>query len=117
MVNDDFAYIATPFRFAPLLYTIYSILILHYTYKLFLTLDSFNKDSDPTNSSVFQKFSISGREKEIVLLVIKGYSNKKISEALFISLSTVKSHIYKIYKKMGVKTRFELMQILNQSKV
>jgi DNA-binding CsgD family transcriptional regulator len=112
IINDDFAYIETPFRFAPLIYTLFSILIFHHIYSLYLTVDSFKEYSDPSDSSVFQKYSISGREKEIVLLVLKGYSNKKISEELFISLSTVKSHMYKIFKKMGVKTRFELMQTL-----
>jgi len=112
IINDDFVYIVTPFRFAPLIYSMFSILIFHHVYMLYRTVDSYKDYSDPPDRRVFHKYSISGREQEIVLLVLKGYSNKKISEELFISLSTVKSHIYKIYKKMGVKTRFELMQIM-----
>lgn len=112
IINDDFAYMVTPIRFAPLIYTLFSILIFHHIYRFYLTTGYFKEHNDPADSSVFQKYSISGREKEIVLLVLKGYSNKQISEKLFISLSTVKSHIYRIFKKMGVKTRFELMQVL-----
>ena len=32
IINDDFAYIVTPFRFAPLFYTLFSILIFHHIY-------------------------------------------------------------------------------------
>jgi len=43
----------------------------------------------------------SGREKEIIELLFKGYSNKQIGKALFISARTVKNHIYSIYRKTG----------------
>lgn len=40
----------------------------------------------------------------------KGYSNTAIGENMNIRLSTVKSHIYNIYKKLGVKTRIQAVQ-------
>lgn len=60
----------------------------------------------------FDKNSLSSREQEIARLILKGKSNRDIENALFISLSTVKSHVYKIYRKMGVKTRMELIHLL-----
>jgi DNA-binding NarL/FixJ family response regulator len=45
------------------------------------------------------------REDEINELISRGYSNKEIADRLFISVSTVKSHIYKIFRKTSIKNR------------
>ncbi len=52
---------------------------------------------------------ITKREKEILLLVLEGKSNKEIEKEFFVSYKTVKSHLYNIYQKMGVKNRLQLM--------
>ena len=49
------------------------------------------------------------REHEILLLLAKGHDTDFIQEKLFISRSTVKSHTYNIYKKIGVHTKKELL--------
>ncbi len=59
-------------------------------------------------TSFFEKYGISQREGEIVRLILKGHSNREIEEELYISLETVKKHIYNIYKKTGVKNRIRL---------
>lgn len=48
---------------------------------------------------------LSQREKEILLMLAAGASNQDIADKLFLSLSTIKSHIYNIYKKIGVPNR------------
>lgn len=48
------------------------------------------------------------REREIVKLVSKGYSNKKIAVTLSISEKTVKTHMNNIFKKLNVTNRFQL---------
>jgi DNA-binding CsgD family transcriptional regulator len=58
------------------------------------------------------KFSISGREKEIIELICKGKSNQDISDCLFISLQTVKDHIHRIYLKTYVKNRVQLANLI-----
>ena len=55
---------------------------------------------------------ISRRELEIMDLIIKGYSNRRIAETLFISVSTVKSHTGSIYRKLGINSRMELAAML-----
>jgi DNA-binding CsgD family transcriptional regulator len=62
--------------------------------------------------SFFEKYGISKREGEIIDLIIKGHSNREIEDKLFISLETVKKHIYNIYKKTGVKNRLQLNYLI-----
>lgn len=51
---------------------------------------------------------LSQRELEVFRLLLGNKTNRQISEELFIELSTLKSHINSIYKKLGVKRRVEL---------
>lgn len=48
---------------------------------------------------------LSAREFEVLKLISQGASNEEISKALFISISTVKSHILNIFGKLEVKSR------------
>ncbi len=56
------------------------------------------------------KTPLSPREKEIMQLLVKGYSNKEIAESLVISVSTVYTHRSKMMEKLGLTTRHELIQ-------
>ena len=47
------------------------------------------------------------REKETLSLLSDGKSNKEISDALCVSIETIKSHLKTIYRKLGVKSRTE----------
>lgn len=47
------------------------------------------------------------REKEILDKIATGNSNKDIATALYISLHTVKTHIYNIFKKLNVSSRVQ----------
>lgn len=47
------------------------------------------------------------REKQILKLIKDGATNADISEALSVSEHTVKSHLYNVYKKIGVRNRLE----------
>ncbi len=63
------------------------------------------------NVDVFCKnYGISRREKEIVQLVLDGFSNQKIADRLFISPRTVDTHLSNIYRKCGVEGRFGLIK-------
>lgn len=56
----------------------------------------------------FKNYGLTEREEEIALLLTKGNTYRSISEQLYISLPTVKTHASNIYKKCAVKTRHEL---------
>lgn len=53
---------------------------------------------------------ISEREFEILKLISEGHTNQEIAEQLFISLSTVKSHLQNTYQKLEVKNRTQAIQ-------
>lgn len=55
------------------------------------------------------KVKLTDREREIISLIVKGYSNREISDELCITLSTVKFHVKNILKKFGVSSRSELL--------
>jgi DNA-binding NarL/FixJ family response regulator len=50
---------------------------------------------------------LSVREQEVVKLIAAGASNEDIAARLFISGHTVKSHLYRIYKKIEVPNRLQ----------
>ena len=52
---------------------------------------------------------LSNRELEILQLLAKGFTNKEISEQIFLSVKTVEAHRSKIYQKLGLRTRADLV--------
>ena len=52
---------------------------------------------------------ISRREQEIVQLLCKGYTNKQIARQLFISETTVKTHISNILAKLNLHDRMQIV--------
>ncbi|MDC3413578.1 response regulator transcription factor [Aquibacillus sp. 3ASR75-11] len=49
------------------------------------------------------------REKEVLMCLVEGLSNKEIAERLFISDKTVKIHVSKVFKKLNVKSRSQVV--------
>lgn len=52
---------------------------------------------------------LSNRESEILDLLALGHSNKEIAEKLFISVHTVRNHLFNIYEKLHVHSRTEAL--------
>lgn len=74
----------------------------------------YKKNLEPTQQTDFQNL-LSAREIEVLDLINSGLSNKDIAEKLFISLSTVKTHINNIYKILEVKNRREAIEKTNSN--
>lgn len=56
--------------------------------------------------------TLSRKEQEVLALILAQKNNQQICDELFISLSTLKSHINHIYKKLEVSTRKEILSIM-----
>jgi two-component system nitrate/nitrite response regulator NarL len=60
---------------------------------------------------------LSKREREVAQLVAAGLSNRSVSEKLGLSGHTVKNYLFRIFEKLGISTRIELViYILNETK-
>jgi len=61
------------------------------------------------------KMVLTPREKEILSILTTGCTNKEIAKALFISETTVKSHLNSIFRKLNVTRRLQaILQAINR---
>lgn len=61
------------------------------------------------NMKIADNKLLTKREKEIVLLFLKGKTKQEIADALYLSVSTVKTNIENIYHKFNVHNKAELV--------
>jgi DNA-binding NarL/FixJ family response regulator len=64
------------------------------------------------NRQVVERPVLSAREKQILGLVVMGYMNGQIAEQLFLAESTVKSHLSSAFAKLGVRSRYEAVDLI-----
>lgn len=62
------------------------------------------------DASLVSQLELSKRELEILSLLAEGHSNQEIAAKLFVSLSTVKSHIQNLFVKLDVKRRTQAVE-------
>lgn len=62
-------------------------------------------DAFTINEPALEKLNLTTREYEVLQLLTQGHSNAEIAEHLFLSLSTVKTHVSNLLLKMEVKNR------------
>jgi DNA-binding NarL/FixJ family response regulator len=66
----------------------------------------------PASLPARDSIELTKREREIIAGLAAGDSNCQIARALWVSEQTVKYHLTKIYRKLGVKSRTEAMVII-----
>ncbi len=59
------------------------------------------------NNPQSEDYNLSDREKQVLQLLVDGYSYKMIAAEMFIAIDTVRSHIKKIYEKLHVNSKSE----------
>lgn len=62
------------------------------------------------NQKALEYLGISERELEVLTLVAAGLSNKQISDKLFVSVNTTKTHLSHLYEKLEVKRRTQAVE-------
>lgn len=74
-------------------------------------------DSNDNNLAIDKfcnKYMLTERERELLKLILQNKSNQDISDELFISIGTVKTHIHNIYSKVDVTKRNSLIAKFNE---
>lgn len=66
-----------------------------------------------TCEALARRYDLSAREREVMELVARGNSARWIAESLCISMSTVQTHSKSIYRKLGIHSKQELIQLVN----
>lgn len=62
------------------------------------------------DTSLVSQLELSKRELETLSLLAQGHSNQEIAAKLFVSLSTVKTHIQNLFEKLDVKRRTQAVE-------
>jgi len=62
------------------------------------------------DTSLVAQLELSKRELEILNLLAQGHSNQEIATKLFVSVSTVKTHIQNIFEKLDVQRRIQAIE-------
>lgn len=69
------------------------------------------------NETELKKLNLSSREYEVLQLLAKGCSNADIAGNLFLSVSTVKTHVSNLFVKMDVKSRTQAIEKAKRLKI
>ena len=69
------------------------------------------------NQAGLKRLNLTNREYQILKLIVQGYSNSGIAEKLFLSLSTIKTHVSNLYTKINVKSRFQAIAVAKKMKI
>lgn len=69
------------------------------------------------DGTALKALQLSTREYEVLQLLTKGQSNAEIAASLFLSLSTIKTHVSNLYVKMEVKSRTQAMEKAKRLKI
>jgi ATP/maltotriose-dependent transcriptional regulator MalT len=67
----------------------------------------------PAVAAAARPLPISDREREIAMLVEAGWSNREVADRLFVSVRTVEGHLYRIFAKLGIDDRDQLIHLLS----
>jgi DNA-binding CsgD family transcriptional regulator len=72
--------------------------------------DRVNSEEKKIDDQKISELGISNREYEILVEISEGLSNKEIANKLFVSESTVKTHVSNLFSKLDVKRRTQAIQ-------
>lgn len=62
------------------------------------------------DQEALEKLGLTSRENEVLQLLVKGQSNAEIAQQLFLSVSTVKTHVSNLFIKLDVTSRVKAIE-------
>ena len=90
------------------------IAIVFFFVGVYINKKSLHKKQDSTHeidAKKIEELEISKREYEVLQFISKGHSNKEIADALFLSESTIKTHVSSLLVKLNAKRRTQAIEI------
>nr|WP_321234666.1 response regulator transcription factor [uncultured Psychroserpens sp.] len=90
------------------------IAIVFFFIGIYINKKSLHKQTNPSEDIDHKKIEaldISKREYEVLVGISEGLSNKEIGEKLFVSESTIKTHVSNLLSKLNAKRRTQALQI------
>ncbi|MCB0398306.1 MAG: response regulator transcription factor [Winogradskyella sp.] len=87
---------------------------------IFINKKSLHKkisDLTEIDENKIRELEITTREYEVLQYISKGLSNKEIGERLFLSESTIKTHVSNLLVKLNAKRRTQAIQIAKSLKI
>jgi DNA-binding CsgD family transcriptional regulator len=114
-------FIRTPLDFTIIFWLIVNFATIYFVYNVDFS-EAYAVDSEPAApvfdleerlTEMADEYGMTNREIDILRLIYRGMSNNEIAEELFISKSTVKSHIYNTFRKADVKSRSEIILLIH----
>ena len=90
-------------------------IILILLFSILFNIRLYKKSKRDRSKSTSEKTeTLTGQEQKILDLILENKTNKEVAESLFISVSTVKTHVNNLFKKLGVSSRDEIKSLYNR---
>ena len=74
-------------------------------------------EDDKLTEFFINQYSITGKEAEVIELLLMGLTYKQIAEKLYIASKTVDNHIQNIYKKLEITNKIQLFNLIHSKKL
>jgi DNA-binding CsgD family transcriptional regulator len=65
-------------------------------------------------AKVTEARGLSPREAEVLVYLARGFTPACIAKSLVLSISTVRTHVRNIYRKLGINKREELLHLIDE---
>ncbi|HEU4354977.1 MAG TPA: response regulator transcription factor [Actinomycetota bacterium] len=74
-------------------------------------IEEFVRTPDRSAPAPAELETLTDREREVLVLIAHGLTNQEIAERLFLSMATVKTHVNRVFAKLGVRDRAQAVVV------